>query len=336
MRRNKTQRRILLLIIILMSIGLGYAFLTQDLTINGIGKVSGNTWDIHFENLRVNENSVTPIEAAAIDSNDSTKINYSVRLNKPGDFYEFTVDVSNAGTLPGIVHIVSLTGAESVSDIAEYTIKYTYAGNIGVGDLLNAGTKKNITVIFYFKTDIDAEDLLDTEATLDLTFDLEYVQADEEEENPEYVLPTVASCYREASGTSGYVGVLPAGTETTVQDVDGGWVQVEREGGNSCWIFGWTNDGLADILGLQHPTEKTVTIFSDRRTQMEVGELVHLTSYIEGFDGCELRYVWQYDDGSGFQNAENGNQDHYEYPVDIDTFGYSWRLQVLYRNCPSS
>ncbi len=335
MRRRKTINSIIILIIVLMSIGLGYAFLTQDLTINGISKVKGNTWDIHFENLVVNENSVTAIESAEIDTEDTTTINYSVRLNKPGDFYEFTVDVSNSGTLPGIINLVTIQGAENCS-VADYTIKYTYAGNIGVGDLLNAGTKKNITVRFYYKMDIDAEDLSTIETTLNLSFVLEYVQADEEEENPEYILPAGAACYQEASGTSRYLGVLPAGTETTIQDVDGGWVQVEREGENSCWIFGWLNDGLADILGLQHPTEKTVTIFSDRRTQMEVGELIHLTSYIEGFDGCELRYVWQYDDGSGFQNAENGNQDHYECPVTLETFGYSWRLQVLYRNCPSS
>ena len=47
-----------LLFILLCSIGIGYAFLRTNLTINGTGKIRGNTWDIHFENLNITEGSV--------------------------------------------------------------------------------------------------------------------------------------------------------------------------------------------------------------------------------------------------------------------------------------
>jgi hypothetical protein len=110
MRRNNKQKlAISLFILALLSIGLVYAALTSNLTINGGTKLAGNTWDIHFANLNVTNGSVEATTPAAINPTDNKKISYAITLEKPGDFYEFTVDVVNAGSIPGNVSISSLS-----------------------------------------------------------------------------------------------------------------------------------------------------------------------------------------------------------------------------------
>ena len=42
-------------LILLLAIGIGYAYLTSNLSIAGNTSVTTNTWNIHFENLNVTE-----------------------------------------------------------------------------------------------------------------------------------------------------------------------------------------------------------------------------------------------------------------------------------------
>ena len=48
-------------------------------------------------------------KAAVITPNDTTEVTYEVTLAKPGDFYEFTVDAVNAGTVDAIIDEVRST-----------------------------------------------------------------------------------------------------------------------------------------------------------------------------------------------------------------------------------
>ena len=79
------------------------------------------------EDLVVNPDSVEATTPAAIDQNDTTSISYAVKLNAPGDFYEFTVDIVNAGTLPGKINVVTIDGISTYSNIVE--IKYLFEEN---------------------------------------------------------------------------------------------------------------------------------------------------------------------------------------------------------------
>ena len=104
--RRKNQKKYIIIVYLLALIGVGYAILQANLQINGTTKISSNTWDIHFDHIQVNQNSVSigdSDSAATIDPNNNCKIDFSVTLNVPGDFYEFTVDVVNAGTIDGMI-----------------------------------------------------------------------------------------------------------------------------------------------------------------------------------------------------------------------------------------
>ena len=186
MRKNKSQRKILLLIVLLLSIGLGYALLTQDLTINGITRVKGNTWDIHFENVQVSSGSVslsTGDSAAEIDSNDDTLVNYTVTLNQPGDFYEFTVDAVNEGTVDGMIGSVTskLNGAaiSSTNPLPSYlSYAVTYEDDIEIASnhLLEAGHTETYKVRVEFKRDIENSELPSTDQTNSFSFKVDYLQ----------------------------------------------------------------------------------------------------------------------------------------------------------------
>ena len=188
-RKDRKKTFVYLLIILLVSIGIGYAFLNQDLTINGTGKVTANNWSIYFDNIVFNSGNValsTGDSAAAINSTTLTDVTYTITLQKPGDFYEFTVDVVNDGSLDAMVSTVSnkLGGVEidathPLPNYLNYSVTYDDGVAIAPNHLLEAGDTETYKVRLEYKTDITANDLPTTNQTLTINFSVEYVQADE-------------------------------------------------------------------------------------------------------------------------------------------------------------
>ena len=188
-----------ILLILFLLIGIGYAYLTSNLSIAGNTNVSTNTWNIHFENLNVTEGSVTASTPATINGN-TTSISFVVDLNRPKDFYEFTVDVKNDGTLPGEVSISTLSGLDTTSSkIIDYSINYTNGNPVNVGDILNAGAKKTIKVRVFYKDEINPEDFPDTDLTISLTYTLQYVQSERD------ALPTINEIITDLASTDSLI-----------------------------------------------------------------------------------------------------------------------------------
>ncbi|MBR1936604.1 MAG: hypothetical protein IJ842_02810 [Bacilli bacterium] len=177
------QRRYLftVLVLLLLGISLGYALLTTNLNIVGTTVVKDNKWDIYFDNVQVSSGSVTA-STPAIDTAKTT-VSYSVTLNLPGDYFEFTVDAKNAGTIDGMISAVSskLNGTEitTLPNYLEYSVTYSDGIAIQNNHLLEAGKTETYKVRVGYKKDISATDLPSTEQTLNLTFSVTYVQADE-------------------------------------------------------------------------------------------------------------------------------------------------------------
>ena len=206
MKRNSHKKNLSISIILLLIlvIGIGYAYLTSNLSISGTTGIVGNSWDIHFENLNVKDGSVTAINPATI-SNSTTDITYSIRLERPKDYYEFIVDVKNDGTLPGKVSISTLNGITSqAAPIVDYSITYTNGRSVNIGDILNAGAKKTIKVRVFYKDDIQVSDLPSSNLNLTLTYTLQYIQSDESEVNTDVLVEQLkaenSSCFTKYTG----------------------------------------------------------------------------------------------------------------------------------------
>ena len=134
-----------------------------------------------------------------------------------------------------------------------------------------------------------------------------------------------------ADGMAAIFTSLPEGAEVTVMDYEGDWATVVVDG-QVGYIY---KDDIAGLLDL--PEEETapapqaehkVTIFSSRRTVMEEGEPVHLTSKLEGFEDCEeILYIWKVDKGNGFEEVEGANDATYTFNATAETLSWGWHLK---------
>ena len=179
MRRQKRNNLLVLLLLLLVGIGIGYAFLTSNLNIKGSSDIKKVGWDVHFENLVLGSDNVPATKDAVIDENDKTTVAYTIKLNKPGDKYEFTVDVVNSGNIDAVVSAVNKTGlTEEQAKYVEYTASYRDGTDVAEEDELKVGDTKNIIVSVKYKTDLNPEDLPNEDKVLSLKLEITYVQAD--------------------------------------------------------------------------------------------------------------------------------------------------------------
>ena len=182
-RRNRNITSYFVILALLL-IGVVYAILQANLQINGIAKIKSNTWDIHFTNIQVNENSVsigTGDSAATIDPENNCKVDFEVTLGVPGDFYEFLIDVVNTGTIDGMIGEIqkSITvNGTAVSELPyylNYDVTFDDGEPITQNYLLAVGETLTFKVRLEFRTDI--EELPDT-STISASLTPQYVQAD--------------------------------------------------------------------------------------------------------------------------------------------------------------
>ena len=180
MKRQRKYNLILFLIILVAGIGLGYAALSANLEIDGTTNLTKTTWDIHFDHIQETSGGITPSSPTSINAAGDT-VTYSITLSIPGDFYEFTVDAVNAGTVDGMVESVTSTlnggSISSLPDCLTYSATYSDGIPIAADHLLAANSTETYKVRVEFKTDIDEDDLPDSNQTLSFAFSVNYVQA---------------------------------------------------------------------------------------------------------------------------------------------------------------
>ena len=188
--KNKRKLNYMILIIMILVVSVGYAILSTNLNILGSSQINAPTWDIHWENVSVKTGSVT----ASIPTIDTAKttVNYSVTFTIPGEYYEFTVDAVNVGTIDGMVSVVSnkLNNVEitTIPNYLEYKVSYEDGVDIAPNHLLEAGTSEKYKVHVGYKKDINVSDIPATPQTLNLSFSVTYVQSDSNAiAKPEYV-----------------------------------------------------------------------------------------------------------------------------------------------------
>ncbi len=177
---KKRWNKYIIVLILFLGMGFGYAYLNSNLNISGTSQISGNRWDIHWENPVVSEGSVTNT-LPSLDTN-RTIASYNVTLSNPGDFYEFTIDAVNAGTINAKISVISLniinnqTTIDTLPNYLNYSVTYANGGDINEGDTLNANTTKKYKVRVEFKRDISVSDLPSNSETFTFSTSITYVQ----------------------------------------------------------------------------------------------------------------------------------------------------------------
>lgn len=145
-KQNKKRRKIILLLVVLLTITVGFALLSTTLFINGSSTIKSNTWDIHWDTVNgatVSSGSVTA-DAPTVTADT---VSFTANFDVPGDYYEFTIDAVNAGTIDGIITQVGtkvydpsdleneLTGNDIPTNII-WSVTYADTGAPATGDIL--------------------------------------------------------------------------------------------------------------------------------------------------------------------------------------------------------
>ena len=159
--KNKRKLNYMILIIMILVVSIGYAILSTNLNILGSSQISAPTWDIHWENVSVKSGSVSAA-TPTIDTNKTT-VNYTVTFTIPGEYYEFTVDAVNAGSIDGMVSVISnkLNGTEitTLPNYLEYKVSYEDGVDIAPNHLLASSTSEKYKVHVGYKKDISVSDI---------------------------------------------------------------------------------------------------------------------------------------------------------------------------------
>lgn len=126
---------------------------------------SSYMWNIDFSNLNVTEGS-----KVGNISMENNAIALNVVLEDENEFYEFTLDVENKGTLDAKISDINLN-VENNSNILEYSLTYLDDRNINKYDVLKSHEKKTIKVKIYYPTQ---KDKIYDALNLKLSFGLNY------------------------------------------------------------------------------------------------------------------------------------------------------------------
>ncbi len=168
----------ILLFVVLASLGVGYSYIKSNLNINGTANVTAANWDVHFANLNVTTGSVTASSPANITN--TTTVEFAATLDEPEEFYEFTVDIVNNGTIDAMIDDYSIrpTLTTAQKKYLEYTVAYSDGVPLEYWQELKQGTTETLKVRFMYKKNDNTANYPTEDQSLNIVFTINYIQAD--------------------------------------------------------------------------------------------------------------------------------------------------------------
>lgn len=178
LRYGKYTTYYIILFVISIFIGVGYSYLNSNLGITGYSTIKNASWDVHFSNVNVQSGSV---ENGTYEiTGNSTVLNFQASLDEPGNYYNFTVDVNNTGTIDAMLGSLVNTGLSTEqAKYLEYTVTYSDGTEIKEKDLIGAATAETLLVKVKYKDDVAESDLPTDDQTINLQLNMTYIQADD-------------------------------------------------------------------------------------------------------------------------------------------------------------
>lgn len=166
-RKNKKTLMIGMLLIAMLFMGAGFAYLSTTLTITGTNTSNGE-WDIKIESIEAVALNGMAESRRVEKSEDGLSANFVVDLYDPGDFVEYKVTVKNSGNIGARLNSADTTVTNSNPHI--------YMVHTAV---LNEELAGNSTTTFTVKIGVDdtEEELTDSTGTKYI-LTLNYIQSD--------------------------------------------------------------------------------------------------------------------------------------------------------------
>ncbi len=153
---------IIILLIIFIALLISIKFIYK---INNEQVDTSYMWNINLTNLKITEGSIEG--TTKLENNTLTT---EVTLKKEKEYYEFTFDIENTGTLDAIIDNINLF-VDNKKNILTYKVSYLDGTSLNKGDVLKSNTNKTILVrIDYPKQTNKIYDELTLKITLSLIY----------------------------------------------------------------------------------------------------------------------------------------------------------------------
>lgn len=167
MRRFK-KNKISIIILVLLVVSVGYALVSTQLGINGTFNVARTKFDVHWANPAVTSGSVSntlPNIGQDSGAPANTKLSWSATFNVPGDFYEFTVDAENSGTIDAMITGINMkvnntdinANPSPLPEYITYELIYANGDPVVEGKVLKAESDYNPRIKYKVRVEYDAE-----------------------------------------------------------------------------------------------------------------------------------------------------------------------------------
>lgn len=146
LRRHSYHNNLILPIIalLLICLGVGFAYVESSLKINGDFYVANNAWDIHFEKGYTVSEKIDVISEPTITN--STKISFNIKFNSIDSYYEIYPFVKNAGVVDARISNINYTVPGEIAPYIKFAITYADDTAIKEYDLLKAGDYEQLKI----------------------------------------------------------------------------------------------------------------------------------------------------------------------------------------------
>ncbi len=181
-KKNLQMGIIGVLAVAVLFMAIGFAAYSQTLNIQGDVTVKASKWSIHWDtaSYQLLTNSKPISNESGLPTLSNTSVSFQTVLEKPGDFFGFTIDAVNDGTIDAQLKKITLTSSVT-ADYLSYEVSYdgtTYTSTTD-GLSIDLGADESATVqvkVTYVQvadpTALPAEDV---NVTVSANFDYEQV-----------------------------------------------------------------------------------------------------------------------------------------------------------------
>lgn len=193
-KKQKKHREIYLVLLLLLGISVGFSYLTSQLDIIGNTTIKKQSWNVRFDTPVVDQNAtidggsrkVKDRGTVALKSGSTLEVDFTANLEYPGDYFEFTVPVKNAGTIDAMIAENGITNTATTNELITYTVEYADGTDaatktIAAKDGLHNGKNNVIKVRIEYKKDVTNDQVNNMAAggiTINSTYSMTFVQAD--------------------------------------------------------------------------------------------------------------------------------------------------------------
>ena len=155
---------------IFLFLGVGYSVLQSSLGLDGTIVNSRNSWDVKFQDISYTQGSVSSTGVGVDNGTGSVEGTVeNINLNIPGDFFEFSMNLVNNGTLPAIIDSKEITSlSEDQAKYLKLEIAYDDGYPIEEGDVVKPDSPRKVKVRLEYKKLRDETNYPTEDSQLDL------------------------------------------------------------------------------------------------------------------------------------------------------------------------